>query len=153
MPPIEPSGSKQDRRAAMLRGVYEDNRKVVNMPVYSFDGLRPPRRRAQRARWAGVAAGMAAIVLIVLAGFVYQNVQEKAEQNRTSSLETISNVSADGPFRQEIPFEQEMPLESETSLPPIGPLNTPRDRDVRALLSVPRVAGASVQPPGAYHRH
>ena len=112
----------------MLRGVYEDNRKVVNMPIHSFDGIRPPRRRMQRARWAGVAAAMAAIVLIVLAGFVYQNAQEKAGQNRTSGVETVSNVSADGPFRQDVFFEQELPLASEPPLPPVGPLNTPEPR-------------------------
>ena len=117
MPPLESPGTKQDHRAAMLRGVYEENRKVANMPVYSFDGIRPPRRRrVQRVRWAGVAAGVAAAVVAVLAGFVYhRTAQQEAGLGRTSEAQTFSTISA----------EQGAAFESAPPITPVGPLNTP----------------------------
>lgn len=134
---IEPLGTKKERRAEILRGVYEDNQKVVNMPVRTFERVRPKRRRVQLRRRVGSAALLTAAVIAVLVGFAVQDLRSEgqtpdgaAQKQEVFAGNVPTQVAA--PFGGDAPREGSAPPEEDVPAgppgEPAGPLNTPETR-------------------------
>ena len=137
---IEPLGKKSERRAEILRGVYEDNRRVAGEPPRPFDASKPSRgqrvRRARARRRVSAIALLGVAVLVGLVGFAYQELQsEKASRpGRTSEVVAVAERGAAGQRgrtsgedegRTSEADEGARTSEADEPAEPVGPLNTP----------------------------